>query len=143
MLGMLARFAPGTIFAIGLALGAVPAGAAGWLARGALFDWFERPTIIRVQEQICTASVESAAAKARADEQLRLFKISEQATENFLRESQRLEQERLADLDALQLEVDRYAAELAEKDRLCGLDRRDLEFLGVFPKPAGPPDGRR
>lgn len=139
MLGLFSRLAPGTLFAIGLAVGAVPAGTAAWMARGMAFDWLERPAIIRTQEQICTASVETAAAKARADEQLRLFRVSEQATENFIRESQRAEAARIADLDALQLEVDRYAAELVEKDRLCGLDARDLEFLGVLPKPASPP----
>ncbi|SFV31414.1 hypothetical protein SAMN05216456_1333 [Devosia crocina] len=143
MIGLLARIAPGTVLALGLVLGAVPAGTGGWLLRGVMFDWFERPAIIRTQQELCTGQVQSAAAEARADEQLRLFRASERATESFIRESQRIEQDRQAALDILQQEVDRYAAELVEKDRVCGLDARDLEFLGVLPKPAGTPSGGR
>lgn len=114
-----------------LLIGAMPAVTAGWFARGVIFERIERPALIRTQEQICTAEVQAAAAQARAEEQLRQFRAGEQATESFIRQSQRVEAARAADQALLQQEVDRYAVELAKRDRLCGLTSEDLIFLGA------------
>jgi hypothetical protein len=141
MLGLLSRFAPATVFAIGLALGALPAGAAGWMTRGLMFDWLERPAIIRTQQALCTAEVQAAAAKARADEQLRLFRAGELATEQFIQQATMAADDRQAALDLLQLESERYAAALSETRRICALDLVDLEYLGVLAP--GPPAGGR
>jgi hypothetical protein len=143
MFSMFARLAPATLFGIGLAVGAIPAGAAGWLTRGAMFDWFERPAIIRTQEEILTREVEAAAKSARADEQMRIFRAGEYATQQHLQSSEAAEDDRRAELDMLQLEIERYAAALTESDHVCIVDGADLDFLGLQHNPAGAPQRSR
>lgn len=143
MLGLLTRLVPGWVMIAVAALAAVPASYVGWVTRGFVFEWIEKPALVHQQQELCTAEVEKAAAEARAAEQLRQFRAAELATEQFIRQSESAADDRQAEMDVLQLEVERYAQLLSDRGRVCPLDRDDLTFLGVQPVEPGPPGGGR
>lgn len=136
MLGLLARFAPTTAFAIGLALGALPAGAAGWMARGVMFDWLERPAIIReatnAANDAATIRVMDAANRAEQATRAKIERANADAFALYRAALELSNRNAAAAEQQLETEIGRYEAELALEGRSCPLDQRTLEWLQSF-----------
>jgi hypothetical protein len=117
------------------------AGTAGWIGRGLVVDHIEIPRVITQQVELCTAVTEKAAADAISAEQLRQFRGGELATEQFIRQSRAADDDRQAEHDLLELEIENYAQRVREGGRVCALDADDLDLLGLHAEPDGAPTG--
>lgn len=143
MLRLLSGLSPAVL----LILGAAPGAVAGWMARGIVVDHIEIPRVITHQVELCTARVEKAAADAVAAEQLRRFKAGELATEQFIREAQAATDDRAAERDVLEMEIERYVQRMADRDggapdNGCSITVDDLDLLGMHVDTEPQPGGR-
>jgi hypothetical protein len=144
MLRLLAGLSPVLV----IVLGAIPAGAAGWFARDALFEWFDRPAIVRAAtasatqaaNDACTIRTMDAANRAEAAERARQRLVGEKALagyEHALELEERLRKESQGQFDE---EIKDYEQQLSEAGRRCDWSERDLEWLREEPG-LSPPDG--
>ena len=131
---------PRALAIAGAAIGGLAAASLGWLARGVVVDRIEIPRVIEQQAAICEQVTQRHAAEAVAAEQLRQFKIGEATWERFDRESRAAADDAQAQLDVLEMELERYAQRARDTGRVCALDDADLDLIGVrkTAEPAGP-----
>lgn len=122
------RSAP-LVFALAAAGASLLAGGGVWAFRGWAFETFDRPAIVRAAEERCAKQVEAAATAALASEQLRQFRIGEQA---YQQASEREAEDRAwadARLSQLQKENQDYARERRKAGRSCDLTRGDIDYV--------------
>lgn len=122
---------------------AAMAGTGGWMARGMVVDTIEIPRVITQQAEMCAAETATVAARATRDEQLRQFKIADRAAEQFDQRSQAAADDRQAEREVLEMEIEHYAQRVRESGRVCALDADDLALLGLRRKPDSPAPGGR
>lgn len=129
MLRLIGALGPVAAIVIGLLGGGAVTGAAAWFGRGLIFDWFEKPAIVRAERQRCADEVELAAANARRIEQQRQITIANQAMEQAAREEAALEAAHAENVGKLTEELKAYEAQRAGEGRSCPLTDADLRFL--------------
>lgn len=124
---------PQALIAAAFAAGLAVAGAAGW----AINEWVDNPAIRKAAAAEAALEATAAAARATRDEQLRQFRIGEQADNAAELDRRDNEAWQQARIELLKGEIARYAAQ--RKNR--GLDLCDLAFLDGLqchePGPAG------
>lgn len=122
------RSAP-LLFALGAGALALVSGGGAWAARGWVFDTFERPAIVKAEQAQCATRVEAAATAAKAAEQLRQFRIGEQAYQQSAERDAEDKAWADARLAQLQRENEDYARERRKAGRICDLTRGDIDYV--------------
>jgi hypothetical protein len=134
MIAILRLLFPSLLSILGAAGIAATMGGAAWFGRGLIFDWFEKPAIIRAERERCADEVEKAAAIARMEEERRQFQIALEATQRAADDEAKLRAQHDADLGKLNDRITAYETLRLGEGRSCPLDARDLDFLnGVLP----------
>lgn len=131
-----------TAIAAALVVAAI-AGTGGWLARGLVVDTIEIPRVITQQAEICAAETSAVAARATREEQMRQFKIADRAAAQFDQRSKAAADDRQAEREVLEMEIEHYAQRVRETGRVCALDADDLALLGLRQQPDSPAPGGR
>lgn len=136
MIALIARLAPGLVLAIGMALGAVPAAVGGWIARGVVFDHFERPAVIREAtnraNDAATIRIMDAANRAEQATRTKIEQANADALALYRVALELSNRTAAAAEQQLETEIARYEAELALEGRSCPLDQRTLDWLQSF-----------
>jgi len=138
LLGLLLGLSP-SILAIVAGLGGAGVGGAGvW----ALHEFIIDPSIRRYErdraEDACTIRTMDAANKAESAERQRQQDQADRTLKLYQDEVAAREEARARELESLEDENARYAAQLAVEGRSCPLSQSDVDRVRGEPRPAAP-----
>lgn len=101
--------------------------------------WIDNPAIVRVQQAVCLAQVEKAAAEAVRLEEYRRYTAGRQAAEDFMRRQLELETNWQQAIEEAERDTERFRQLLQEKGGSCPVTADHLEYLTGVQHDRAPP----